>query len=53
MEMKKCVLCARPRTKNSIRICDYCQKRIIDEMMFDDPYSFCVFWRTGVDLIED
>lgn len=36
MEMKKCVLCARPRTKNEIRMCDVCQQRIVNE--FVDAY---------------
>jgi len=33
MEMKKCVLCARPRNEIQIRICDVCQERIVDEMI--------------------
>jgi len=32
MEMKKCVLCARPRSENHIRICDYCQEKMVDDM---------------------
>ena len=45
MEMKKCTLCARPRTKNEIRICDHCQKRIVDEMIPDS------FIRNGIPFL--